>query len=223
MALVFILEIGKPQSDCGSFTITDKTVYGGANDDRNERANFLFVTKTDIEGARTLLTIVPDSADAMVVTEWEVSITLDGWVEKFLASLSLYSGGATYNTGDIFYNESDDKIYKTKQDGVTGQAAPNTTYYDEITAASLYTTELENDSIDWAMQDDKITCRTEARIRDAHAEFGSDFRSGKCGCSSFSQADYLDGLLNSAVSAFDNGRPQDGEEIIRGMENYVFN
>jgi hypothetical protein len=138
--------------------------------------------------------------------------------------VSDWSGATTYDTGDIFYNDGvDDKLYKTLSDGVLNEAAPNATFYEEITAASLYTDELANTSIDWGMLDDVITCRLEDRIKEEHEKFADKFLASKCSAETYSEGDFLSSLLDSIYSALDNDRAAEAEEIVRGIETYFIN
>lgn len=217
MALEFIIPKQEKQEDCGSFVLDDTTVYGAPNDDRVNRANTLFVTKTDKDGVRTLLPIVPNSADPLVVSQWTVSITLDGWIEKLLASVLVYNGVTNYVSGDVLYYNG--VFYKANQ-AVTGTPPPSAEY-DVITAASLYTDELANTSIDWAMLDDLITCRTEDKLSGEHERVADDFFASNENTTDYNEADKIDSLLNAAQGALLNGRPADAERIIRGIENYI--
>jgi hypothetical protein len=222
MALEWLIPKEEEQETCDSFILNDTTVYGGANDDRNERANTLFVTKTDENGVRTLVTITPDTADPVTVSSWTVLSELDGWYEKLMASVKVHVADQSYaSAGIVLYSAG--VFYKTKQADPAFNNPPNAMYYDVITAASLYTDELANTSIDWGMLDEFADCRTKDRIRELHEDFADKFLSAKCDPNYYSPADFLDGLLNAAHSAFDNDRPQDMEVIIRTMETYFVN
>ncbi len=223
MALTWIIQKDAAQQAVTSFHLTDLTVYAtGGNPARAARANFLFVTKTDKNGARTLLTVTPNTADPLTVSAWDVAISLDGLVEKIMFSLTLYSAGSTYNIGDIFYNSANSKIYKVKQNGVIGQAAPNTTYYDEITSASLYTTEIANTTtyMERVFQTDLIMGNNEQTLADKWEEVTDVFLNGKYDLK-HSEADYIDSMINGAEAAMLNQRPYEAEEIVRAIENYL--
>lgn len=223
MALEWKLTKKEEQETCDSFVITDETVYGtGGNPNRNALANSLFVTKTDENGVRVLVQVVPDTSDPLTVSSWVVTSDKDGWYEKLLASVTKHTAGQSYASADIILYYSG-VFYKTKSAVPPSNDPPNATYYDVITQDSLYTTYLNNTSINWAMLDEIIDCRTKDRIRELHEDFADKFLSAKCDPNYYSPADFMDGLLNAAHSAFDNDRPQDMEVIIRTIEDYYVN
>lgn len=219
MALTWILTKGNIASDASSFRITDETVYGGANADRNQRANFFFCPKTDENGNRTLQDLVANTDDPLTVSYWTVTSTLDGWVEKLLASVSLYDAAGYAEAGIVLYYNG--VLYKTKSAVPPSTAPPNGTYYDVISSASLYTTELDNDSIDWAQQDDLMTSRVEDRLKIEYVRVKDDFIQNKTKYEDYNQADQIDSLIQAAYSALLDAKPQESELIIRGLENYV--
>lgn len=209
------------QEDVSSFHLTDMSQWGiGSNPARNLRALVLFVTKTDKNGARTLLSIVPNTSDPLTVSAWDVSISIDGLVEKILFSVQLYGIGVNYVTDDIFYYTSNSKFYKAKQASV-GQLPTNSTYFDEVTAANLYA-EVLNDSatMEVVVINDLIMGRNEAILSDEWEEVTDVFLNGKYDLK-YSKADYIDGLINGAEAALVNNRPLEAEEIVRGIENYL--
>lgn len=232
MALELKVNKEEVQETCDSFVLNDETGnydptanpggYGSPNAARSDRANVLFVTKTDVNGNRTLITITPDSNDPLAVASWSVPSDTDGWYEKLLASVTKHTVGQSYDSADIILYHSG-VFYKTKSAVPVLTDPPNGTYFDVITAESLYTDELENESIDWAMLNELANCRAKDRIRDLHEEFADKFLSAKCDPNYISPADFLDGLLNSAQSELENDRPQEAERIIRGMETYYVN
>lgn len=223
MALEFLIVKDAVQDSADSFALTDETVYGtGGNPARADRANVLFVTKTDENNVRTLITIVPDTADPITVSAWEVPAEADGWYEKLLASVTLHTGQAYAAADMILYYAG--VFYKTLSAVPMSTNPPNVTYYVVVPVADLYEEYLENTSIDWARLNELNTAHTEDRIKDLHEEYADKFLAGACKPGDPSTtADLLDSLLQSANSAFLNDRPQDSEVIIRGIENYYVN
>lgn len=218
----YIITKDAVQSDVSSFHLTDLSLWGaGGNPARNLRALVLFVTKTDKNGARTLLVVTPDSSDPLVVSAWDVAISIDGLVEKILFVVQLYGSGVSYVTDDVFYYPNNGKFYKATQNS-TGQTPTNPTYFVEVTVASLYTTEINNDctTMEVKVLNDLITGRNEAVLSDEWEEVTDVFLNGKYDLK-YSKADYIDGLLNGAQAALANGRQYESEEIIRGIENYL--
>lgn len=210
------------QEDVSSFHLTDLSQWGvGSNPARNTRALTLFVTKTDKNGARTLLTVSPDTSDPLTVAAWDVDISQDGLIEKILFSAKLYDAGYAYVTDDVFYYTTNSKYYKAKQ-ASTGQLPTNSTYFDEVPVAALYTAEILNDCTTMEVEviNDLIMGNTEMVLSDDWEEVSDVFLNGKYNLE-YSKADYLDSLVNSAEAALANGRPLEAEEIVRGIENYL--
>lgn len=218
----YIITKDAVQSEVSSFHLTDLSLWGsGGNPARNLRALVLFVTKTDKNGARTLLVVTPDSADPLVVSAWDVAISLDGLVEKILFVVQLYGAGVAYVTDDVFYYPVNSKFYKATQ-GSTGQTPTNPTYFVEVPVASLYTTEINNDctTMEVAVLNDLITGRNEEVLSDLWEEGTDVFLNGKYDLK-YSKADYIDSVLNGAHAALANERQYEAEEIVRGIENYL--
>lgn len=223
MALDWQLIKDAVQETADVYHITDETEYGtGGNPARAARANVLFVTKTDTNGNRTLQTVTPNSADPLAVSAWDVATELDGWNEKILASVTKHTAGQSYAEAGIvlFYNGV---FYKTKSAVPVLNDPPNATYYDVITADSLYTDELDNDSIEWVEQDEWVTARMEEKVDEAWELFADRFLDNRSQVENYTEADFLDSMLQAATSAFTNGRPQDAEKVIRGVNTYYLN
>lgn len=221
MAYTWILTKGNIATDSSTFVITDGTVYGGANPARNQRANVFFCPKTDVDGNRVLQAVTPNTNDPLTVSAWTVASLMDGWIEKILASVSVYAGAAYGGAGFVvFYNGV---FYKTKSAVPIATPPPNVTYYDVISADSLYTNELANTSIEWVIQDDLMSSRSEDRLRTEHARVRTDFIQGKAKYEDYNEADKIDSIINSAYSAMLDSKPEEAEWVIRGLENYVIN
>lgn len=210
------------QESVTAFHLTDQSDWGlGGNPARNLRALKLFVTKTDKDGGRTLLTVVPDSADPLAVTAWDCSIALDGLIEKILFVVQLYGAGVNYVTDDIFYYSSTGKYYKATQASI-GQTPTNQTYFSEVAEDDLYDNEIANDctTMEVEVLDDLITGTTEENLDDLHEAETDQFNNGKFSLQ-YNKADYIDSMLNGAYAALDAGRKYEAEEIIRGIANYL--
>lgn len=210
------------QESVDSFHLTDLSLWGsGGNPARNLRALVLFVTKTDKNGARTLLTVTPNTADPLTVSAWDVAISQDGLVEKILFSVQLYGAGVAYVTDDVFYYTTNGKFYKATQNS-TGQTPTNPTYFVEVPQANLYTNEILNDctTMEVVTLNDLVTGRIEEDLSELWEEVTDVFLNGQYDLK-FSKADYVDGILNGAYAALQNQRQYEAEEIVRGIENYL--
>ena len=220
--MTYIIQKDAVQQNVSSFHLTDLSAWGsGGNPARNLRALVLFVTKTDKNGVRTLLTVTPDTADPLTVAQWDVAISLDGLVEKILFVVQLYGVGVSYVTDDVFYYTTNSKFYKAIQNSV-GQTPTNPTYFVEVPVANLYTNEILNDCVTMEVKvlPDLIMGRNEATLADEWEEVTDVFLNGKYDLK-FSTADYMDALINGAEAALANNRPYEAEEIVRGIENYL--
>src|SRR5262245_53078794 len=76
---------------------TDTTTYGGSEDDRNERGNYLLVSQNDKDGNRTYLTI--SNSTPLSTLTWTISNTADGWFQATKLSVKIWSSGDSYTVG----------------------------------------------------------------------------------------------------------------------------
>jgi len=208
-----------------SYSLQDRSPWAlGPNPARDQRALVLFVTRTDKNGTRTLQTIVADSADPLVVANWEITYSTDGWIEKILFSIKLWSGAQAYVADDIIYKTSNGKFYICIL-GHTNQAPPNATYWTEVLVANLYTDQIDNasDQMEVVIMNDLITGIIELRL-EAEYERGADGNFPSTEKSKgYNQADEIDSRLQGAYSALDNDRPQEADEQIQAIMQYALN
>lgn len=208
-----------------SYTLGDRSPWSlGPNPARTQRALVLFVTRTDKNGNRTLQAMTPDSSDPLVVAEWEVTYTTDGWIEKILFSVKLWSGAQAYVADDIIYNSTDSTFYKCIL-GHTNHQPPNGTYWVAVLPAALYTGELDNGSaqMEVVFMNDLVTGLIEMRLESEYERGADGVDSGTQKAKGFNQADEIDARLQSAYSALDNDRADDADEIVQAITNYVLN
>lgn len=229
MALTFLLPKGAPPVDCSSFDITDNTVYGAPNDDRNERANVLFVTRTNKNAVRTLQGIVPNTVDPLTVSSWSVTSTSDGLIEKILFSVKIWVSGGPYVADDIVYDVVEAAFFKCSAPNSSG-TRPSLNLGDwggaAITADSLYTNEIDNDAttMEVVIQNDLNTCRFQNKMRKEWERVADNFiRANGKRQTEYSDADEMDAILQSAYAAIANNRPYEAEEIIQNATNFVLN
>jgi hypothetical protein len=145
MALTFILEYTQGNTvEAG--TITNDTVYGGANDDRNERGEYLLLSKNDKNGTRTYLS-VPNTLPLSRV-EWDITSAADGWHQATLLSAKIWSSGQTYIVGDIIYYDTTGLFYRcisghTNVAPDSGSGSSNWTAIADFTAIQTGFTNIE--------------------------------------------------------------------------------
>lgn len=110
MALTFILNFTQGAT-VSAGTITDATVYGGAEDDRNERGNYLLLSKNDKAGTRTYLTV--SNTTPLSTLSWAFTSTIDGWHQATLLSAKIWSSGQSYIIGDVVYLAATNLFYRS--------------------------------------------------------------------------------------------------------------
>lgn len=210
--------------DCSSFVYNDATVYGGSFTARNQVALALFVSRTDKNGVRTLQGITPDNSNPLLVANWTVNSTDDGWLEKILFTVNIWNSGQAYVVGDIIWNTSDSNYYKCTQNH-TNHIPPNGSFWSLTSYANLFANELANTSTQMVITfgSDLNTCRIEDKMRLEYQRVADNFLSTLNSNSDYTEGDAMDSLLNSAYAALKNNRPQEAEEIIRDLTNYQVN
>ena len=213
-----------------SFTITQQdggltalgvntTVYGSPNQDRDDAAEFVLWSKTDLAGARVFTN--PDQGNVLTNLEYSLTTLVDGWYELIRSRIQPYNVGANYveeqsSGGEItqyasmFYYPTDGKIYKAIA-ASTGQDPTNPAYFVEVPIEDL-AANLANTNIEVYYQNFYSEYRTNVCIRD------KDDNSCACGNK---DRDYVDGLYSlkqSADTNYANGNPEIMEKIIRQLE-----
>lgn len=227
--LDWILEKTPGATDCGNYTITNKTVFGAPNPNRNQLALVMFVTRTSKDAVRTLQSLLPDTADPLTVAAWVVTSTDDGLIEKLLFSVNIWVSGGPYVIGDIVYDVAGAAFFKCSV-GNSSATRPGLNLAQwggaAITADSLYTTEIDNEctTMQRVFQYDLNTCRIEVKVNQEYQRVADGFiRANSKRQLEYSEGDELDSLLQSAYSALDNDRPYEAEEIVRNITNFVLN
>lgn len=128
-------------------TATNTTTYGGANQDRDEAAEFVLWSKTDKDGNRVFTN--PDQGDVLTKLIYTVAAVVSGLYELIWLRIQFYSAGANYveeqtsggvitQYASVFYYGTTGKVYKAIVPS-TGQDPTDTNYFVEVTVASLYT------------------------------------------------------------------------------------
>ena len=202
--------------------ITNTTVYGGANQDRNEAAEYRLWAKLNSAGVRTYYN--PDQGDVLNQLTYTVGSTLSGWFQDILLRIQFYDSGANYvaqvtnsqgvitTYASIIYSAG--KVYKSRIDSI-GQSPSNTTYFTEVPFESLYTL-LSNTNIEVKVTDHYV----DAQI---NQQLSSLFSSKNCGCQ-LEDLTYivgLDALKISADAEFSNADYNDGQELIESIEAQI--
>jgi len=204
MALVPLFTI--TQQDGGLTAIaTNTTVYGGSNQLRNQAAEYVLWSKTDMNALRAFTN--PAEGDVLNNLVYTVSTLVDGWYELIRLRIQPYNAGTAYVSGNIFYYATNGNVYQAITSS-TGQTPTNPTYFTQVTDL---TTIFGNASIETYYQNFYSEYRTDVCIRDKD--------DANCACQN-SDDDYIDMLYakkQSADTNFANGNPQIMEKIIRDL------
>lgn len=110
-------------------TLTDATVYGGANPARSTVAVFLELWKLDEDAAETAVTV--SNSEPETVTSWSFTYTDDGWYRARMYIIEEFSIIVAYTTDDIVYY-TDGNLYKAIQDS-TGNLPTDTAFFELVT------------------------------------------------------------------------------------------
>lgn len=196
------------QQDGGLTAIaTNTTVYGSPNQDRDDAAEYVLWSKTDVNAVRTFTN--PAQGDVLTNLVYSVSTLVDGWFELIRLRIQPYNGATAYVSGNVFYYATDGKVYQAIASS-TGQLPTNPTYFTEVTDL---TTIIGNASIETYYQNFYSEYRTNVCIRDKD--------DANCGCTNKddSYIDQLYAMKQSADTNFANDNPEIMEKIIRELED----
>src|SRR4051812_48606145 len=91
MALFFELDLDSEQVDCTKAYIKEVTEYGAPNEDRDDKANLLVVSKNDKLGVPAFLTVVNSAPFSQDI--WEIPTEVDGWYQFNLLRIPPYVDG----------------------------------------------------------------------------------------------------------------------------------
>lgn len=137
VALPTITSINKVDDESTTI-ITDSTVYNtGGNPARSAVAVYLLAYKVDEDLEETSLTV--QSFDQDDATTFTVENTIDGHQKFILLIVDDYNNATEYDRYDVVYRPADGLLYRsTSVTPITGQAPPNTTYWEVVDPVDLY-------------------------------------------------------------------------------------
>jgi hypothetical protein len=204
----------------GGLTVTaeNDTTYGGANQDRNEAAEFVLWSKTDKNGTRVFTN--PAQGNVLTNLQYTLASLIDGWYElirlriQFYNALTNYveeqsSGGGITQYASVFYYETTGKVYKAIA-ASTGQDPEDTDYFEEVSIDDMYTL-IDNSNLETYYQDFAHEYFTNTALRDRFANVA---------CCTADDRDRNQTLLYMKESAdinFANDNPGEYENIIRNF------
>lgn len=133
MALSIDLSVAVATSRA-SYTLSDDTVYGGANPARADCLVFVKSFKMSHSNVATELTTTGDDADPATDSEWVITYDTDGWYKMYFVIVDEeYAGGTTYAAYDLVHNGSG-AVYRSKVGSNTGNALSSTSHWELIAA-----------------------------------------------------------------------------------------
>lgn len=207
------------QQDGGATALAvNTTVYGSPNQDRDDAAEYVLWSKTDMNGLRTFSN--PDQGNVLTNLQYSVATLTDGWYELIVPRIQPYNAGSNYveeqssggvvtQYASIFYYGTTGKVYQAIAPS-TGQDPEDTNYFAEVTDLS---TILNNTNIDVYYKNFYGEYLTNVCIRD------KDDSNCSCGNKDDEYIDLLYSKKQSADTNFANGYPEIMEKIIRDLEN----
>ena len=206
--------------------ITNTTVYGGANQDRNEAAEYLLWAKLDANGAATYYN--PSQGNVLTALTYTVATTLSGWFQDIGLRIQFYDPGTGYvkqvtnGQGVVTTYESivyqDGSVYRCINDvtGTAPDADGGSAYWTLVPFDQLYTL-LSNTNIEVSVEDRYV-------YAGVNQQLSTLFASKKnCGCS-LQDLEYilgLRGLKISADSEFANEDYNEGQRIIENIQSQI--
>lgn len=133
------------QSDASVFSISNTTVYGGANPLRNAGGEVMLAVRTDFESNESFLTVNSAPFDSKLT--YDITNSEDGYYHFELLRFTNYSGSTTYvaevkdingvitTYASVVYYPVNQKFYKAILPSNSGspQLPTNSLYWQEIT------------------------------------------------------------------------------------------
>jgi hypothetical protein len=224
MALTFEREFTQNVSGLTGL-ITNTTTYGGANQDRNEAAEFRLWASLTSAAVKTYDD--PDQGDPMTETEYTVSTEQSGWHQDTQVRIQLFDAGDAYSARvtsgagvvttheGLFYYESTEKIYRCIADAGAGEDPEDTAFFAEVPVSELYLY-LSNTNIEVSVEDHYIDAQVNVLLNNV-------FASHKCDCT-ITDLEYILGLRAKKISAdseFANENYSEGQEEIEYILNNI--
>lgn len=200
--------------------ITNTTTYGGANQLRNQAAEYRLWAKLNSAGVATYYN--PDQGDVLTALTYTVSTLLSGWFQDIQLRIQFYDAGTNYvpqvsnsqgvitQYASIVY--SGGKVYRSRIASI-GQSPTNTTYFTEVTFDNLYTL-LSNPNIEVSVEDTYVDAQLNQQL-------STLFATKNCGCA-LEDLEYILGLRAVKISAdseFSSDDFNEGQELIEYIQN----
>lgn len=185
MALIPNLTFTSVSADGTQSILTDSTIYGGSNPNRNQVAVYVYPVKVDEEQVETPLTIA--SFDPETATTFTVTNTVDGWYQYYFLIVNNWLIGTTYNQYDLVWDTTQNQFYQyINVTPSAGNVVTNLTYWMAVTnPALLIDTDSEPTNIVFQELGKIITYQTSICFIKAAAKHAKETcNTDSCGCDS---------------------------------------
>lgn len=136
MALTLDLDVTAESKSGDNFlcTVTDSTIYGGANPARAAGALYITGEKVNADGTvHSAVVFTSYDPEAWITSTF--TLTRDGWHKFKIVFIRDYVGGTPYNQYEAVYNDSDNTVYRSiSASPFQDQAPPNATYWEVVSS-----------------------------------------------------------------------------------------
>lgn len=209
MALSIQTDIENISSDIISAELTDLTVYGGANAERDEIALYTYLYKRNAQLVDTPVTI--NNNDPVNVLAWSFSLAGDGWYRAVIFAFPVWVAGSYVLNNCVYHNG----VYYKANTSTTGTPGASANW-DEITDILSEVLNLSNSNVTIGQTNNFTTANAEAyTIGDNLQDLGPKIRSGKCkNINDALTVLWGEALIDSSWYNFSRGDYPQAQEII---------
>jgi hypothetical protein len=114
-------------------TVTDTSNYDGVTIGlRSDYAVFFGVYKTSQTGGRESIQAFSNDENPLTDNTWLFDVSLDGRHELMLVAIPEYDVLSTYDKFDAVYDSVTNAVYRSTQDGNTGEPVTNAVFWEPI-------------------------------------------------------------------------------------------
>lgn len=216
MALTLDLVYTNETPDEGNYLggLTDQTVYGGVNPDRNEGGVYLSGSKIKSDGLEEYPVEIA-SYDPVTAEEFEFPILKDGWYQFKYLFVPNYDGSTQYfQYNAVYYSGS---VYRAILNNFTGFDPTNPSYWEVIPVPSVLV-----DSVGTVTESDNIATQVYSIIiypfaKKLYGDKAEDFALKCCGTfkdlEEFTEYKVIGGIVAALKACNTRQRYASGEKI----------
>lgn len=132
MANTLLFTVDSINADRQSGILLDGTTYSSPA----RSATGLFVKGQKMNASSSVsstLTVTGDALDPETDSQFTFNIPSDGWYRFLIVSIPDFNSSLTYSLYQAVFNSSDNKVYRSKQNGNTTDTLTDTAWWEEIT------------------------------------------------------------------------------------------